>query len=101
MPTLNKAPKRFTYKKHTDTSKAYNCTQWKNLRQYYYTLHPLCEMCLKEDKITPTTEIHHIRPISTADNDLDMKDLLLDQNNLMALCDYHHHQLHNKMREQP
>ena len=57
--------------------------------------HPLCEACLQEGKVTPADEIHHIRPISTGDNELQMKDIAYDPYNLMALCEYHHHQIHN------
>lgn len=99
MPTINKAPKRNTYVKHTDSSKAYNCPQWKHLRASYIMKHPLCEMCLEEGKIKPVEEVHHKIPISTGIDELQMKDLLLDENNLIGLCEEHHHLIHNKIRK--
>lgn len=39
---------------------------------------PLCEMCLKNHKTTPATEVHHIRPLSRGGTH--------DEDNLMALC---------------
>lgn len=98
MPTINKPKKKSTYVKHTVTSKAYN-SDWKKLRDSYLMISPLCEMCLLEDKTTPTEEIHHVKPLSTAKDELEMMELLLDSNNLMALCKNHHHQIHNELRK--
>ena len=51
---------------------------WKRIRDRYIGKHPLCEMCLKNHKTTPATEVHHIRPLSRGGTH--------DEDNLMALC---------------
>ena len=51
---------------------------WKRIRDSYIGKHPLCEMCLKNNKITLATEVHHIRPLSRGGTH--------DEENLMALC---------------
>lgn len=98
MPTLNKPKKKSTYKKHTDTSKAYNY-KWTKLRQAYLMEHPLCERCLLDDITKAAEEVHHVKPLSTANDELEMNELLLDSNNLMALCKDCHHKVHNSMRK--
>lgn len=52
--------------------------QWRKLRNYFLSVHPMCEMCRKEGRYTEATEVHHIKPLSDGGtNDLD---------NLMPLC---------------
>lgn len=102
MPTIQKAPKRKTEsnpKPKKEAQKYYNTSQWKKLRSAYLMEHPLCEMCLKEGKTTPTQEIHHIKEILSGADDLERKDLAFNYSNLMALCEYHHHQIHNNKRK--
>lgn len=103
MPTINKGKKVSNYKRHDKAldiyNKVYNTTQWRKLRQSYLMEHPLCEMCLKENKVRPAVEVHHITPISTAKDDLEMKDLGFNPSNLMALCEECHHKIHNEMKK--
>ena len=58
----------------------YNTTKWKELRLLKLQMNPLCEHCLRENKITPATEVDHIIPIQQR------PDLALDINNLQSLC---------------
>ena len=51
---------------------------WRKIRNAYIVVHPLCEQCQKNGRLTPTQEVHHILPLS--------KDGTHDFNNLMALC---------------
>lgn len=46
--------------------------------------HGLCQMCLKEQRITPATEVDHIIPIRVR------WDLRLRLDNLQSLCHRHH-----------
>ncbi|WP_302131795.1 HNH endonuclease [uncultured Dialister sp.] len=62
---------------------------WKRIRDRYIGKHPLCEMCLKNNKITPATEVHHIRPLSRGGTH--------DEDNLMALCKPCHSQITAEM----
>lgn len=38
----------------------YNTRRWKDMRDYMRQKYPLCQDCLKEGKITPAEETHHI-----------------------------------------
>ncbi|WP_327077819.1 HNH endonuclease [Megasphaera cerevisiae] len=66
-----------TYERSTVSKKRYG-RAWKRIRDRYIGKHPLCEMCLKNHKTTPATEVHHIRPLSRGGTH--------DEDNLMALC---------------
>lgn len=103
MPTINRGKKVNNYVKH-DKAKdiyryVYNTTRWKKLREAYLMQHPLCEMCEKDGKVNEATEVHHIVPISNANDELGMKELGYNPNNLMALCEECHHKLHNEMKK--
>jgi len=52
--------------------------QWWRIRARYVAEHPLCEQRQKEDRLTPTQEVHHILPLSRGGTH--------DFSNLMALC---------------
>jgi len=58
----------------------YRSTEWLMLRQYILSKNPLCERCLKKDRITPATEIHHRVDLAY------FPEGRLDPNNLEALC---------------
>ncbi len=51
---------------------------WKRIRDRYISIHPLCEQCEMEDRITPAEEVHHILPLSQGGTHA--------EDNLMALC---------------
>lgn len=51
---------------------------WKRIRDCYVALHPLCEQCEKNGKITPAEEVHHIKPLSKGGTHA--------EGNLMSLC---------------
>lgn len=104
MPTIKKMQKRKRHNKTFSRMSAqtyYNTKQWKSLRKAYFQEHPLCEMCEREGKITPTEEIHHIKPISSGSDELARKDLAFDYNNLMALCAECHRKIHRLMNKSP
>lgn len=91
----------WTKKKITEKTEAvrkiYQTKNWKKLREAYFMEHPLCEECLKNGIIKPTEEIHHKKPISTGNDDNEMKTLAFDSNNLVALCKDCHHKEHKKL----
>lgn len=101
MPYLNKPPKRekkSTYHSNTDMRKlrqqAYNTTQWRQTRETYLKQHPLCEECLNKGKVTPASSVHHIdSPFKTGEINYH---LLLDFDNLMAICHECHGEHHAK-----
>jgi len=83
------ARKRYNkYGRPADNNKKYG-RAWKRIRDRYAAAHPLCEMCLKEGRLTTVEEVHHIVPLSqggTHRND-----------NLMSLCQSCHTKLHHEL----
>lgn len=98
MPQINKIEKKKkTYeRKETDMRKlrqqAYQNSTWRKLRDTYMHSHPICEECLKQGKVTPAEDIHHKRsPFKGGEINYS---LLLDPENLMALCKDCHGNIH-------
>lgn len=60
--------------------------EWVKIRAVYVSEHPLCEMCLKDGKVTPVEEVHHILPVSRGGTN--------DTENLMSLCRSCHNKIH-------
>lgn len=114
MPYINRLPaKKTRWKKHSNSRKRnrtekekmrvklYNNSKWKKMRLGYLIYHPICEMCEKEAEekgeiaATPATDVHHINsPFDDGLSEDQRLGRLLDPNNLMALCQYHHGLIH-------
>lgn len=97
MPTINKGKKINRYIRHGNNltvHKLYNTSKWQKLRNAYLMQHPLCEKCLEKGLTVVAEEIHHVKPISTGIDELEMKDLAYNPNNLIALCKSCHHEIH-------
>ncbi len=62
---------------------------WKKIRNTYIHAHPLCEECLKQDRTTAATEVHHIVPLGHGGTN--------DWVNLMALCKPCHSRITTQM----
>ena len=98
MPTINRLQKKKTpsERKETDMRKlrqtAYQNTTWRKMRDTYLKSHPICEECLKKGKITPAEDIHHKRS-PFAKGEINWP-LLLDYDNLMAVCKECHGNIH-------
>lgn len=74
--------------------KAYNTTAWKKMRLDYLKQHPCCEECLRNGIVTPAVDVHHLKsPFRGGEINYDM---LLDSNNLEALCKECHALEHQK-----
>lgn len=65
------------YQRDPETRKRYG-RAWKRIRDRYIAVHPLCEECKRQEKLTPATEVHHILPLARGGTH--------DESNLMALC---------------
>ena len=65
------------YLRDPDTNKRYG-RAWKKLRARFLLLHPLCEQCKSEGKLTAAEEVHHILPLANGGTN--------DERNLMTLC---------------
>ena len=84
--------KNYQYNKSrgSSTKQGYG-SDWQRVRKIYLRKHPLCEECIKNDKIVPAVLVHHIIPIQDGGD-------RLDENNLKALCDKCHENIHGKDR---
>lgn len=86
MPRIKLLPKkqRANARKQTDMrklrQKAYNSSQWRKLRLRYIQEHPMCENCDHK----PAVDIHHIKSF-IVNGEINWE-LLLNENNLQALC---------------
>ena len=65
------------YQRDPDINKKYG-RAWKRIRDRHISQHPLCEECLKQERLTPSQEVHHIVPLEKGGTH--------DEHNLMALC---------------
>ena len=94
MPTINLGVQRkrdVTYNK-TLFQKVYQSSRWRLLRSAKFHECPLCEVCLKVGKVTPTDEIHHIIPFY---NGVEVQEwLAFDYDNLVSLCIECHKKAH-------
>ena len=76
------------YERSPDINRKYG-RAWKRIRDRYVAAHPLCEMCLKEGRLTPVDEVHHILPISKGGDHR--------ESNLMSLCQSCHTKMHHDL----
>lgn len=73
--------------RNKERQKLYQSKRWKDLREYMVQKYPLCQDCLKEGRITPTSEIHHIKsPFVIGLTEEEKARRAYDENNLVALC---------------
>ena len=85
-------------KRHNDKwNKYYQNPRWKKLRSWYMSLRPLCVDCLFEGRSVPAEELHHVIPFSRGKTEEERMELLLDPDNLAALCKKHHDARHYKL----
>ena len=76
------------YERAPDINKKYG-RAWKRIRDRYAAAQPLCAMCLKEGRLTPVDEVHHIVPISRGGTHA--------RDNLMSLCRSCHAKIHHDL----
>lgn len=77
----------------------YDNVVWKKLRAKYRSMHPLCELCLLEDRSVAATEVHHKKIISTGTSVDERWNLLTDEDNLICLCTDCHAKLHTYAKQ--
>lgn len=76
------------YQRPADSNKKYG-RAWKRIRDRYAAAHPLCELCLKEGRLTPVEKVHHIVPLSQGGTHRN--------GNLMSLCQSCHRKLYHEL----
>lgn len=71
----------------------YKSKQWQDCRNSYMKkVGGLCELCMKEGKITPAEEVHH--KVHISQSNIHDPNVTLAWSNLIALCREHHRQQH-------
>jgi len=81
---------RYEKARSKESAQIYDRT-WQKVRLAYLKRNPLCEECLKQDRVTPAVLVHHIVPIKQGGN-------RLNEDNLMSLCFAHHEEKHSRDR---
>lgn len=72
----------------------YNTPLWKSLRLTKLKANPLCEECLKTDRVEAAVEVHHVVEFMTGNNIEQIKWLGFSYDNLMSLCLRCHQEKH-------
>jgi 5-methylcytosine-specific restriction endonuclease McrA len=78
VPSKQRCPN--CYKPSKKTAEYGYDNRWTKLSKSKRIVDPLCEECERQGKVTPATEVHHIKPIATH------PELRLDWDNLMSIC---------------
>lgn len=102
MPTIYKPNKNMQKNNNqydSERRKICNSERWRRLHVWKFASDPLCEMCLKEDKVVPAEDIHHIVSFMSTDDPEQRISLAYDYENLMSLCKQCHQKVHNKKGE--
>jgi len=73
----------------------YQSSIWKTTRLQYKIEHPICERCLEHGTVTPMIDIHHKCPFGLGKTANERWTLLSDKDNLAALCEKCHYEVHN------
>ena len=72
----------------------YKSKRWKQKREKILRRDEyLCQECKRYGKTTPATTVHHVMPIEQN------KDLKLNSNNLISLCEQCHNKMHDRGRD--
>jgi 5-methylcytosine-specific restriction enzyme A len=58
--------------------RAWYANAWPKIRKRYILTHPLCDRCLREGRVVPAEEVHHIIPLAKGGTH--------SESNLMSLC---------------
>lgn len=87
--------KRIKGSKYKIYVKLINSWHWQQLRHRKFCANPLCEICLMRGRVTPTEEVHHIKPVESGRDEGEMRRLAYDFANLQSLCKACHAEVHH------
>lgn len=95
-----KKPPRNGTRRRPDTRRmkrmeVYNTAMWRRLRLIKLRGAPLCEVCSLKGRITPGTDVHHLRSFTSASDPAERDSLAYDIGNLLTVCDRCHNELHH------
>ena len=72
-----------------------NSKEWRELRSRKLRENPLCEFHEREGLQVKATCVHHIKEVESGRTFEESRSLCFDFGNLVSLCTYCHHKLHN------
>ena len=99
IPRLRDIKKAPSYRKQQRQS-MYSKAEYRKLRDWYYQCHPICEDCAKLGLTTPSRDIHHVMsPYDPNISPAESYRRLMDENNLVSLCRYHHNLRHGNCKK--
>ncbi len=67
----------------------YNLKAWERLSKHKLEVSPICELCLKIDRIVPSVHVHHVKEIK------DGGDIFPALDGLLAVCISCHNRIHS------
>ena len=99
IPRLRDKKRPQSYRKRQRQS-MYSKSEYRKLRDWYYQCHPICEDCAKLGLTTPSKDIHHVMsPYDPNISPAESYRRLMDENNLVSLCRYHHNLRHGNCKK--
>lgn len=100
IPRLRDLKRPQSYRKQQRQS-MYSKAEYRKLRDWYYQCHPICEDCQRIGLLTPARDIHHIMsPYDPNISPAESYRRLMDENNLVSLCRYHHNLRHGNCKKE-
>ena len=99
IPRLRDKKRPQSYRKRQRQS-MYSKSEYRKLRDWYYQCHPICADCAKLGLATPSADIHHVMsPYDPNISPAESYRRLMDENNLVSLCRYHHNLRHGNCKK--
>ena len=99
IPRLRDKKRPQSYRKQQRQS-MYSKSEYRKLRDWYYQCHPICEDWGKLGLTTPSKDIHHVMsPYDPNISPAESYRRLIDENNLVSLCRYHHNLRHGNCKK--
>ena len=99
IPRLRDIKRPQSYRKRQRQS-MYSKSEYRKLRDWYYQCHPICEDCQRIGLTTPSKDIHHVMsPYDPNISPAESYRRLIDENNLVSLCRYHHNLRHGNCKK--
>ena len=99
IPRLRDVKKPSSYRKQQRQS-MYSKSEYRKLRDWYYQCHPICEDCQRIGLLTEAKDIHHVMsPYDPNISPAESYRRLMDENNLVSLCRYHHNLRHGNCKK--
>ena len=99
IPRLRDKKRPQSYRKRQRQS-MYSKAEYRKLRDWYYQCHPICEDCQRIGLLTEAKDIHQL--ITTYNTNISPDESyrrLMDENNLVSLCRYHHNLRHGNCKK--